>query len=96
MFSLSFLPRGYAKKKKYPALKTFHLVHQFTGGKASVFKYWKKINIFCFVFGHKPAQSTDVPKGVEDDEESEADLGEEEQAHTLPHTKTSHRRSLFF
>lgn len=48
------------------------------------------------MFGHKPAQSTDVPEGVEDDEESEADPGEEEQAHTLPRTKTSHRNSLFF
>lgn len=70
-------------------------MHQFMGAKL-LFLNTEKINIFFFVFRHKPAQSTDVPKGVEDDEESEADPGEEEQAHTLPHTKTSHRNSLFF
>lgn len=48
------------------------------------------------MFRHEPAKSTDVPKGVEDDEESEANPGEEEHAHTLPNTKTSHRKSLFF
>lgn len=41
------------------------------------------------VFWHQPAQSADVPKGVEDDEESEADPGEEEHAHTLPRTQTN-------
>lgn len=51
--------------------------------------------MFSFKFIHKPAQSTDVTKGVEYDEESEADPGEEEHAHTLPHNKTNNRHSLF-
>lgn len=41
------------------------------------------------VFWHQPAESTDVPKSVEDYEESEADPGEEEHAHTLPRTQTN-------
>lgn len=44
-----------------------------------------KLNIFCFKFIiHKPSQSTDVPKGVEYDEECEADPGDEKHADTLP------------
>lgn len=65
---------------------TSHLVRQ------QSFCFWIELNVLSFNFLHKPAQSTDVAKGVEHNEEREADPGEEEHAHTLQHNTTQHSK----